>query len=731
VNIFSVFFFLSGFCSLVYQVVWLRLAMADFGVTTALVSIVLSIFMAGLALGSWGGGRLVQRFAARPVRFFIALYAAAELSIGVSGIAVAPLLRGGRSLLAADGSAADWGSLGYYLASGLWIALILLPFCTCMGATFPLAMAAIRGGFHGESPRSFSLLYVANVFGAMAGTLGSAFVFIELLGFSKTLLVAVAGNFTIGIWALVLSRTPVFSQRFVTNRAAASRDGESTPRLPGEVVLPLLFASGLSSLGMEVVWTRQFVPFVGPFVYSFATILAIYLAATAAGSRMYRIWAESPRSAADGTVWRTASILAGCFAVLPLLAADPRLRLPSEFMRVGYGLAPFCGTLGFLTSMLVDNWSDGDPGRAGRAYAINTIGCIVGPLLAGFLLLPAIGERWTVALLSVPFFALGFLGLFAGTGNARKQRSFATLAGVAAIVGLLLVTLTRDFESIFPGAVVRRDHTATVVAAGAGMQKRLLINGIGITALTPITKMMAHLPLASLESAPRNVLVLCFGMGTSFRSALSWGVPVTVVDLVPSVPPLFGYFHADGPALLRSPDARVVIDDARRFLERTRETFDAIVIDPPPPVEAAGSSLLYSREFYETAARRLRPGGILQQWLPSGEPIVEAAVARALDLSFSDVRVFPSVEGWGLHYVASQTPIHRRSAAELAARLPQPAAQDLLEWGPAATAQDQFQRVLGGESGLRKWMDADPRAPVLTDDRPVNEYFWLRHVFHR
>jgi spermidine synthase len=438
VTIFFFFFFLSGFCSLVYQVVWLRLAMADFGVTTALVSIVLSVFMAGLALGSWGGGQLIQRFAERPVRFFVALYAAAELAIGVSGIAVAPLLRSGRSLLAANGSAAEWGSLGYYLASGLWIALILLPFCACMGATFPLTMAAIRGGFRAESPRSFSFLYLANVLGAMAGTIGSAFVFIESLGFSKTLLLAVAGNFTIGIWAAVRSRTPIFSQRLVTNPAAPNREVDSPSRPPGKMVLPLLFASGLSSLGMEVVWTRQFVPFVGPFVYSFATILAIYLAATAAGSRVYRVWAESARGAAAGTAWRTASVLAGCFALLPLLAVDPRLRLPSEYMRVGYGLAPFCGTLGFLTSMLVDHWSGGDPTRAGRAYAVNTIGCIAGPLLAGFVLLPEIGERWTVALLSVPFFAFGFLGLFAGTAGARNQRSFATLAGMAAIAAVLL-----------------------------------------------------------------------------------------------------------------------------------------------------------------------------------------------------------------------------------------------------------------------------------------------------
>ena len=138
-------------------------------------------------------------------------------------------------------------------------------------------------------------------------------------------------------------------------------------------------------------------------------------------------------------------------------------------------------------------------------------------------------------------------------------------------------------------------------------------------------------------------------MGTSFRSALSWGVPVTVVELVPSVPSLFSYFHADGDALLRSPRATVVIDDARRYLERTEDMFDAIVIDPPPPVEAAGSSLLYSREFYELAGRRLRPGGILQQWLPGAEPMVASAFGQAIGRSFADVRVFRSVEGWGYH----------------------------------------------------------------------------------
>lgn len=297
--LFFCFFFLSGFCGLLYQVVWLRVAMSDFGVTTALVSIVLSVFMAGLALGSWGGGRLIRSFENRSAAFFVRLYGATEFAIGISGLVVAPLLRSGRALLTVQSDHAAWGSSGYYLASGSWIALILLPFCTCMGATFPLAMAGIRAAFRDESPRSFSYLYLANVLGAMSGAFLSAFVLIELMGFSKTLLVAAGLNASVAGLAFVLAgrmRTgasaapaepaPVQGEGSISKRregvTAASLVGSPSDRREA-IVLPLLFTSGLASLAMEVVWTRQFIPFLGPVVYSFATMLTVYLMATAAG----------------------------------------------------------------------------------------------------------------------------------------------------------------------------------------------------------------------------------------------------------------------------------------------------------------------------------------------------------------------------------------------------------------------------------------------------------------
>jgi spermidine synthase len=248
-----------------------------------------------------------------------------------------------------------------------------------------------------------------------------------------------------------------------------------------------------------------------------------------------------------------------------------------------------------------------------------------------------------------------------------------------------------------------------------------------MTVLTPVTKKMASLPLAFLNHPPQNALVICFGMGTTHRSMLSWGIDSTAVELVPSVPKLFWYFHADGPELLKSPRSHVVIDDGRRFLERTAGQYDVIVIDPPPPIGAAGSSLLYSREFYSAAKKHLRPGGILQQWFPGGDLATTAAIARALKESFPYVRAFNSpLVQYGIHYLASNQPIPNRTATELAAHMPASAAADLVEWGPFPTAEQQFDSVLKRELPIDWVIAVDPNASTMQDDRPVNEYYLLR-----
>ncbi|HMD18473.1 MAG TPA: fused MFS/spermidine synthase [Terriglobales bacterium] len=715
------FFFISGFCSILYELIWLRLAMAQFGVTTAMVSIVLSTFMAGLGAGSLIAGHLVRKYAQRLTSRPLRLYAVAELVIGCSAVIVPLELRAGRFVLERMGGSLS--SSGYYIAAGLWLACSVIPWCAWMGATIPVGMFAIRSDRRLESRRSFSFLYLANVFGAVAGAL-IPLLWVEIFGFSGTLQFGMVLNLAICAAAVLLAskqETQVGGDG-EDERAAAGTASPALHQMVGNGTLWLLFATGLTSMGMEVVWTREYTPYVGTFVYSFATILGVYLAATFLGSSVYRYW--SRRHSNDGSlIW----LFVWLVSLIPLLTADSRVGLSSG-LRVPLGIAAFSGLLGFITPGLVDRFSEGDPNRAGIGYAANVAGCILGPLVAGFALLPHLNERYALVALALPWLliALSFT-LFRQSGPAKQfavQRAIAFVVILAVSAGLIL--RTKSYAEQAPNAQVRRDSTATVVAAGHGMRKLLLVNGVGMTALTPITKMIASMPLAFLNHPPQKALVICFGMGTTHRSMLSWGIDSTAVELVPSVPALFWYYHADGPELLKSPRSHVVIDDGRRFLERTTAQYDVIVIDPPPPIQAAGSSLLYSREFYAAAQKRLRPDGILQQWFPAGDTATTIAIARALQESFPYVRAFVGIEGWGIHFIASRQPIPNRTAAELAKRMPASAAADLVEWGPFPTAEQQFAAVLEKEISVDQLIAVNKDVPAMEDDRPVNEYYLLR-----
>ena len=716
------FFFISGFCSILYELIWLRLAMAQFGVTTPMVSIVLSIFMAGLGVGSWAAGYLIRRHGSRLTVPPLQLYAMAELFIGCSAVVVPLELLAGHWLLEHLGSLA-LSSSGYYLAAGLWLGFSLIPWCACMGATIPLAMFAMRSDRSTTSKRSFSFLYLANVLGAVAGA-GIPLLLIEFFGFTSTLRFGMVLNLAIVAAALALTR----NQSAQVDRTLENVESGVAPWASRELFTRrtpwLLFLTGLTSMGMEVVWTRQYTPYVGTFVYSFATILGVYLVATFVGSSTYRVWSRRYESE-GGLVW----LIVWLAALLPLLTADPHVQFP-YFLRLPLGIAGFSGLLGFLTPMLVDRFSQGDPDRAGIGYAINVAGCILGPLLAGFALLSHLDERQSLVVLALPWLVVGFL-LRPRRATPLAKQLFAPAAIGSYVVGLASLGLifgTQTFEQQFPKANVRRDSTATVIAAGQGMSKDLIVNGISMTRLTPITKLMASLPLASLDHQPQKALVICFGMGTTHRSVLSWGIDSTAVDLVPSVPALFWYYHADADKVLSSPRSHVVIDDGRRFLERTNGQYDVIVVDPPPPVQAAGSSLLYSREFYAAATKRLRPDGILQQWLPGGDPATTAAIARALHESFPYVRAFVSIEGWGVHFLASQQPIPVRSAEDLAKRMPASASADLVEWGPFSTAEQEFATVLKREIPMSRLLAQDMHAPAMQDARPINEYYLLRQL---
>lgn len=536
-------FFASGFCGLLYQVVWVRMAFAAFGIMTPVLSVVISVFMLGLALGTWVAGKAIGPLSRSTRTSPILYYGLTELLVAFGAVVVPACFSYGENFLLEMG---ETSSSSYLVLSATFIALSLLPWCFLMGATFPLMMAFIKE--HEEKQANgFSYLYFANVIGAMTGTILTAAVIIEFLGFTGTLRLAAVINITIALISLAINRLTGYQPSKVTPQESGMTPAPHPALEPKSkrVIYGILFLTGFTSMAMEVVWTRAFTPILKTTIYAFAGLLASYLLATWLGSQRYR------KHLAAGKIWGTDICLGGLTiaAFLPLLANDPRLH--PNWVNAVFSLFPFCALLGYLTPKLIDQYSRGFPQQAGNAYALNIVGGILGPLAAGYVLLPYLGVRGALIVLSLPYVALFAVYYSSFKMSSEKKRAFA-IASLAILVGSAFIKTFEDGD-FYSNAVIHRDHTATVISSGEGREKRLYVNGVGITHMTPVTKLMAHFPILAHAPGVDSALVICFGMGTTFRSLMSWGINATAVELVPSVRDAFPYYFSDAAQILKDP----------------------------------------------------------------------------------------------------------------------------------------------------------------------------------
>ena len=568
-------------------------------------------------------------------------------------------------------------------------------------------------------------MYATNTAGAVLGTLGTVFVFVEVLGFNRTLCLAALLNFLIAISAIIISK---HSAQSIITLTPISSDDSFSKQLRYWIIL---FVIGFCSIAMEVVWTRSFVVILGSLVYSFATLLAIYLFSNWLGATIYCIDAKYNKSRSISSIMFLATIC----ACLPILTSDPLIFKPLQTTLfspwinwlVPFSISPFAAVLGYLTPCLVNKISQGDPAKAGKAYAANIMGCVLGPLCAGYLLLPIFGTRSALILLTV---LLGILAV-----NTVLQ---TFVLGIFLILISIFCSTSWEEGGSYDWAsdvVMHRDYAATTLSLNNHGCKWLFVNGQGMTSLNTICKWMAHLPAVFHDGPPKSVLVICFGMGTSFRSALTWDSKVTVAELVPGVRDSFSYYHSDAAEVLKNPNGRIVIDDGRRFLRRTDEKYDVILLDPPPPQESAGSSLLYTTEFYKLIKEHLRTGGILNAWSGNRDDIPYVrSFMRSIAEEFPYTRVYGSMEPntthWGYHVLCSESPIPDLTVDQFIARMPVKAKNDLVEWLPGQRNKSlkwTVSDVLSQQIPIEQLMVAD-KAYIITDDHPFNEYFHLRRT---
>ena len=317
-------FGVSGFCGLLYQIVWVRIAYAFFGIITPVLSIVISVFMLGLLLGSAFGGQLVKKLSQRFRMPAILFYALAELGIGFGAFCVPKLFSLMQQALLSLGS---MDSFGYLFISASAIAVALLPWCILMGFTYPFMMSFVRQVDPSAARSSFSFLYLANVIGGAAGTIVTACVLIELFGFTGTLTIAAVCNATIAAIGIVISGK---FQRASDAPEAAQPEVRPLAVEKARFSIPfLLFVNGFAVLCMEIIWTRNFTPVLKTAVYSYAALLAVYLLATWTGSQLYRKHLALSKCFSVETLLGALSL----FSLLPVVVNDPRLPIRGAVAR--------------------------------------------------------------------------------------------------------------------------------------------------------------------------------------------------------------------------------------------------------------------------------------------------------------------------------------------------------------------------------------------------------------
>jgi predicted membrane-bound spermidine synthase len=686
--------FLSGFCSLIYQTVWLREFRLVFGGAAPAAAAVVAVFMAGLGFGGKLFGGWVERVG-RPFRFY------ARLEVGIAlAAAASPMMLGlARSLYLKTGGTAGMGLGLATCLQLLMTALVLGLPCFLMGGTLPAAMKFAQ---RDDDPRRSitAFFYGINIAGAVTGALLSTFWLLPTLGNRGALTIAMLANLAIALAAGAIS---MFQEKEPRQASAGSEFAPEVcvaAKAPASFVLAAAFMSGFTFFVAELVWYRVSTPLLGGSVYGFGLVLCVVLAGMGIGGLLYSLILKKAEPSIAG--FTLVSALQALAVLLPFALGDRiahlALILNDSLRGVGLtqmalGWAVVMGSLAFFPSLLsgiqfpllVSLLGRGNAGvgqQLGRAYLWNTFGSITGSLLGGFVLVPLLSLTgcWVLAAVLIAtmsasslwlqvrrragdafafswsgrcalaslvvcgFFAFGVTGPTAAwmhtpIGYGRVKDNYRTAMG--------LEMWQRDAQR---SLVQAYDGRETSVAVIGGMQYSFLTNGKsdGSAVSDAGTQVMLGITGAVLHPHPRNACVV--GLGTGTTAGWLADVPgverVDVLELEEEIRKVAVFFDPVSRNAMKHPRVNNITGDAREFLLTKGENYDLIISEPSNPCRA-GVANLYTREFYTNASQRMNKGGIFCQWLQGYE--VEPATISTVITTLR--QVFPKVEVWATQSV--------------------------------------------------------------------------------
>jgi spermidine synthase len=765
-------FMLSGALALVYQLAWVRVFSLEFGSTTLSVATVVSVFMGGLAAGALWGGRIGER-SRNPLRVY------GFLELGLTGYVLASPATFPLVMVTVGGWAAPFGTdFGQTTAVRFFVAtLLILPPTLLMGATLPLLSAWLARHSGAGSFRA-TTLYSWNTIGATLGAFSGGFLLLPKFGLQSSVFLAAGLNLSIALISLSLS---IRNSSIGRDADKSSRSLSSNPEravfahfawvrfLPGIAVA--LAAAG--TMACQVIWTRVTTLVLGASVHAFSVVLTTFLAGLGLGALITSLALRGQRrhAALAFTVLCFFSALAltataFVFPHLPIIALrlheglnlnpDAGALIRLQLLVAGALLLPPTIMFGGLLPAALLAFADQNQSISrgvGNLYAWNVLGSIVGTLVAGFVLLPWLGAIESLLLAGGTMLLAGIAASGSHTTGAALR---ATAVAIPLSIGILSGMPTWDKQLMTSGvhsyAVAYGDHRSPdSLAALLSSHRELLYYADGLTATISVTRdkarsdrqvltiytngkadgssiydmptqrLIAHIPIL-LHPNPTNVAVIGMGTGSTAGSAsLHSASRITVVEIEARMVEAARLFRAHNHAVHHQENVEVIITDGRTHLLRQNNFYDVIISVPSNPW-LAGSSDLFTSDYFRRSANALRDEGIFAQWIQlygmSAENL-QMVIRGFLD-TFPETLLASTILGADVLLIGSLSPI-TIDLQNISHRMAYPAiSKDLADDRVRIrTVYDLLARIRVSSEALREFVGDGQRH---TDDHPILSY---------
>lgn len=667
-------FFISGISGLIYEVVWNRLLGLVFGNTVFATSTVLTAYMAGLALGSFIGGRYADR-----IKRALSVYAYLEIGIGAYCLIIPFLINIMGDIYIPIQRSLELSFYSFSFIRFLFCFFVLLIPTTLMGATLP-----IFSRFYIDREDQFGhgvgKIYAINTLGAFLGTILSGFVMIAYLGVRNSINIAFLGNITAAILCLLIDLKTYQSEKETQRRKISKRilskiiseessnstqslNKKQTPKQKAEsLALMIGFGiSGYAALVYEVAWTRALVMIIGSSVYAFSIMLATFLLGIGIGSLIFSIIAKRNKI---NMFWFAVTELAIgiiVIAMLPLFQWFPLyfvslfdmlvrnhaiLEITKFFVCASLMIIPTI-LLGMLFPMVTQicTKNHNELGHnVGTLYSVNTLGNIGGAFTAGFVLIPNLGIQNTIALAALFNVVVGSVVFLLGKGVRFKYKLVTSPTSIVVVILLIVLMPSWDKMVISSGASAYAPMYAQLKGNERkqsiyGADEKLLYYKEGLNSTITVRQresgtivlavdgkvdasntgdmytqlMLAHLPLL-LKSNAQNALIIGLGSGVTLGAAAQHELnQIDCVEIEPAVVEAAKFFKNVNRDVLHDPRVKMIVNDARNYLTVTDKRYD-VIISEPSNLWLAGIANLFSSDFYKICRKKLNPGGIICQW---------------------------------------------------------------------------------------------------------------------